>query len=238
MLLPPAGWYPDPLVPGAQRYFDGTAWTRHFVPPPPPLPPGWQMAPQPRWKGARYGLPAAGPGSLASPGRRLGARCLDALLLLPILVTVCVVGVLLAAPHLGPMFPKATTTGRLSRTPGILWLYWIFAGCFVATGVAMVAYETVATAKWGRTLGKRWVRIRPTRTDGAPLGWGRAFGRAVLYWISGFLSWVGLLDPLWCLWDGDRQCIHDKIVDTLVVNDPVPPPSPATDLRAGATAHR
>ena len=25
--LPPAGWYDDPAEPGAQRYWDGTAWT-------------------------------------------------------------------------------------------------------------------------------------------------------------------------------------------------------------------
>jgi hypothetical protein len=25
----PAGWYPDPSVPGTQRYWDGTQWTQH-----------------------------------------------------------------------------------------------------------------------------------------------------------------------------------------------------------------
>lgn len=25
----PAGWYPDPTVPGQRRYWDGTAWTEH-----------------------------------------------------------------------------------------------------------------------------------------------------------------------------------------------------------------
>ncbi len=27
--LPPAGWYPDPAAPDAQRYWDGQAWTTH-----------------------------------------------------------------------------------------------------------------------------------------------------------------------------------------------------------------
>ena len=27
--LAPAGWYPDPTVPGQQRYWDGTQWTEH-----------------------------------------------------------------------------------------------------------------------------------------------------------------------------------------------------------------
>ena len=24
---PPAGWYPDPVLPGQERYWDGSAWT-------------------------------------------------------------------------------------------------------------------------------------------------------------------------------------------------------------------
>ena len=34
--LPPANWYPDPNVPGQQRYWDGTQWTSHHMPVPPP----------------------------------------------------------------------------------------------------------------------------------------------------------------------------------------------------------
>jgi len=30
-LMPPAGWYPDPGRPGAQRYWDGTTWTEHHT---------------------------------------------------------------------------------------------------------------------------------------------------------------------------------------------------------------
>ena len=36
--------------------------------------------------------------------------------------------------------------------------------------------------------------------------------------VPGFL-WIGLLDPLWCLWDDKRQCLHDKAVDSIVIND-------------------
>lgn len=84
----------------------------------------------------------------------------------------------------------------------------------------MLAYETVAVAKFGRTLGMTWLHIRPVRTrGGGTLGWGRAFGRAALFWLSTCLGWLGLLDPLWCLWDDKRQCVHDKAVDSIVVND-------------------
>jgi len=46
----PAGWYSDPDGSGGQRYWDGTAWTRHQVPAPqtpPPPPPGPSAPPPP-----------------------------------------------------------------------------------------------------------------------------------------------------------------------------------------------
>src|SRR5207248_9339286 len=29
---PPPGWYPDPPMPGTQRYWDGATWTAHVAP--------------------------------------------------------------------------------------------------------------------------------------------------------------------------------------------------------------
>src|SRR5580700_7597394 len=72
-----AGWYPDPDGSGGQRYFDGRDWTGHRAPPPVYWGP-------PPWKGALLGRPALGPGALADPGRRLGARALDGAVLLPV----------------------------------------------------------------------------------------------------------------------------------------------------------
>lgn len=227
--LPPPGWYPDPVVPGALRWYDGAAWTQHFAPPP--------LPPQPTWKGSRYGLPVVGPGSVASPGRRLGARLLDFLVLLPVFLVVLGVALAIAAPHFGAIFPRVERTSpQPLPTPGFVWLYLTIFGAALFTGVVLVVYETLMTVKWGRTLGKRWLGIRPVRTDGSALGWGRSFGRVALYWLSGFLSWIGLLDPLWCLWDADSQCLHDKVVDTIVVNDPLVPPLPRRDLRTVPTA--
>jgi uncharacterized Tic20 family protein len=36
----PPGWYPDPNVPGGQRWWDGTQWTDHVAAPAPPPPAG------------------------------------------------------------------------------------------------------------------------------------------------------------------------------------------------------
>ncbi len=122
---------------------------------------------------------------------------------------------------MGPLFPTVQYQDTAPRppTPGIVWIYLTVFAALAATGLLAVLYETVATARYGRTLGKMWVHIRPLQIDGRPLGTGRALGRATLYWLSTVLGWIGILDPLWCLWDADRQCVHDKVVGTIVVDD-------------------
>jgi uncharacterized RDD family membrane protein YckC len=215
----PPGWYPDPGNPGAQRYFDGTNWTHHQLLPVAHYSP---YAPwgRPPWKGAQLGRPPNGPGALAEPARRLGARLLDALVLLPVLGILVAIAVVLIAPHAGPIFPRVHPNASGTQpVPGFVWIELGVLGASVATGLVLVAYETIATARYGRTLGKAWLGIRPLRTNGNHLGWGRAFGRVAIYWLAGALNWVGALDPLWCLWDENRQCLHDKVVDTVVIND-------------------
>ncbi|MGA2036871.1 MAG: RDD family protein [Acidimicrobiales bacterium] len=217
-----AGWYPDPAGAGWQRYFDGVTWTEHRAPTSAYIQPGygypWQG--RPPWKGAQFGRPPYGPGALANQGRRLGARLLDGLVLTPVLVTFAVIAVILVAPHAGPILPKTTTkTNGPVPTPGIVWIYLAVVVSFFVSGVAAVIYEGAATARYGRTLGKAWLHIRPVRIDGTQLKWGRSFGRVGLCWLAGILGWIGLLDPLWCLWDENQQCLHDKAVGTLVMND-------------------
>ena len=223
----PAGWYPDPELPGGQRYFDGVAWTEHRVGPAPSPPPTFDWWGRPAWKGAHLGRPQFGPGSLANPGRRLGARALDFLLLLPVFGLLLGVSLAVAAPHFGPIFPNYPqyNTGG-NPPPGILWVYLDVLACGVATGLVLVAYETYTTIRYGRSVGKAWMHIRPLRTNGALLNPGRAFGRVALYWVSMFFGWIGFLDPAWCLWDPVHQCLHDKMVDTIVVNDGTPADGP------------
>ncbi len=219
----PANWYPDPDGRGGLRYWDGFAWTEFRTPPAPPVrPPPGSGGPLP-WKGAQLGRPAAGPGALADPGRRLGAQALDWLLVLPVFALLLLGTLLVAGPHFGPIFPTAQTTSSTTSAPppGFLWVYLTVFGCAFVTGLVMLTYQTVATARYGRTLGKAWLRIRPLRVDGSTLGWGRSFGRAAISWLAWGIGWIGVLDPLWCLWDDRRQCVHDKVADSIVVNDPL-----------------
>jgi uncharacterized RDD family membrane protein YckC len=240
---PGPGWFADPAGSGGQRYFDGTAWTEHVVPPPPPpapppippypaygagAPPGYGAgAPpgygawKPPWKGAELGRPQSGPGALAEPGRRLAARLLDGLLLLGVLGVLCGITIPIVAPHVGPVFPNTPADNRPNAPPpGIFWIFVVVFGCIVVTQLISIAYESFATAHYGRTFGKAWLHIRPLRVDGSPVSGWRAMGRSALGVAAGLMSWIGLLDPLWCLWDDRRQCLHDKVADTIVVNDP------------------
>lgn len=43
------GWYPDPAGTPQRRYFDGTAWTDHYAPPPVPGGPLLADKPGSRW---------------------------------------------------------------------------------------------------------------------------------------------------------------------------------------------
>ncbi len=217
----PANWYPDPSGGGGLRYWDGRTWTAHVAPPAPAYYPPYGPWGPPPWKGAQLGRPATGPAALATPWRRLGARALDWLLMVPVFAILLTVGLLIFAPRFGPIFPDVNTEQANPPTPGFVWIYLTVIACVFLTGLIMVAYETVAVARFERTFGMAWLHIRPVRTDsGGTLGWGRAFGRAAIYWLAGLLGWIGLLDPLWCLWDDKRQCLHDKVVDSIVVNDP------------------
>ncbi len=215
--LPPAGWYPDPAPanPGTQRYWNGQSWTNHTAPGQAPsahfTPSGW--SPQP----AR---PTSGPGSLASLPLRLCARLIDGLLASVAMAVVVGGSLLIASPFVGEVFPPGWEDESYEGpVPGIFWLYLVGIVALGVCSLLVMAYEAIATAKYGRTLGKALVHIRPLRRDGSPLSMGRSWGRSAFIYLLGGQNGVGLIDTLWCLWDDEKQCLHDKAADTVVVND-------------------
>jgi uncharacterized RDD family membrane protein YckC len=179
--------------------------------------------PVPAYKGSRLGLPPSGPYSLASPGQRLGARLLDGLITLPVLLIP--MGILLASfvgdisvtPAAGPNQPA-----QLHLPPGLLVAAMLL---FVVVLIGPTIWEAVATSVWGRTPGKAIVGIRAVRIHDdvqispAPLSTGASWGRAAAVAALNLVG-ISLIDVLWCLWDQDRQCLHDKIVQTTVIVDP------------------
>ena len=192
----------------------------------PPWPSAWRPAGYP-YKGARLGLPAVGPGSLASQWRRLAARLLDALFLIPVWFTMGVVFGLYALSH--SQFRISPVEAHPQFTTFAPALHVLVAQMLLGLISALVGflYEASCTQRWGRTPGKAVVGIRAVRVVGglarpAPLSAGTSWARAACFWLVPLVPWLGgltqLLNELWCLWDQDRQCLHDKVVQTVVVN--------------------
>ena len=79
----------------------------------------------------------------------------------------------------------------------------------------MVAYYVFFIGYSGQTVGKMALRLKVIRTDGTPVGYGRAFLREIVgKFLSGLLLGIGYL---MVLFDRQKQGLHDKIADTYVI---------------------
>lgn len=196
----------------------------------PPQPDGGEQPPygqqpygqQPYYYGQRPGGPVFLPPStpdgprqdsdvpvrvLSGPGRRLAARLLDTLIVLLGAGLIALLGVGLAALVGDVDEPDAAATVFLIIF-GVLALLFLF------------LYEPITTWKWGGTLGKLALGIRVVLvTDGRSFpSLGLSFGRFLIQIVFRAVPLGGLLDVLWLLWDRPLyQCLHDKVVSTVVV---------------------
>ena len=87
------------------------------------------------------------------------------------------------------------------------------------------------TLQWGQTPGKQLLGIRVIRADGTASGWVWTFLRefvikglavGVLNAIFSLIIAIPIftfLDPMWAIWDKNRQALHDKVMNTIVVDD-------------------
>ncbi len=83
-----------------------------------------------------------------------------------------------------------------------------------ASQVLYMAYQTFFWGRYGATPGKMICRIKIVRSDGAPIGYLRAFGR---YWatiLSGCICYIGFIIAAF---DDEKRALHDRICDTRVV---------------------
>ena len=150
--------------------------------------------------------------SLASPGKRLGARIIDIAIIMAVFIFLTIVGV--AGAFLG----SETDQDALALTA----LLAGFAGQAVF-GVIALVYEPTFIALKGQTLGKMAMNIMVVRAeDGGVPGWGSALGRWVLPGLLYLIPFVGgllvLLVYISLLWDDRRQGWHDKMGTTVVID--------------------
>ena len=148
---------------------------------------------------------------LAAPWRRIVAVILDGLIVsFPIGF---VVGFWLATT-------QAESTEEVSMP-----------AAFFLLSLAAVVYQVVPVALWGQTLGKKIMGIRVVSgQDLSRPGWWRAIRRWGLYFLIGLIPIIGgivacivlpLVGLVMLFVDPKRQVPHDKVADTIVVNDGV-----------------
>lgn len=144
--------------------------------------------------GARLGLPATGPGSIATVLARVGAFCVDAVL-----------SGLVAGLFTAPDLPRNWSVVALVAE------YVVFTALFGQTpGMRLVGIRLA------RLVGDRSVAASAEAAQGGPagavspsasLGVPRAVVRAVL---------LVLLVPA-LIWDADRRGLHDRVAGTVMV---------------------
>jgi uncharacterized RDD family membrane protein YckC len=81
--------------------------------------------------------------------------------------------------------------------------------------VAAVYFTVLIGSNRGQSVGQMALGIRVIDfNNGGPIGYGRAFIR----WIVSYISFVVFfLGYLWMLWDKEKQCWHDKAANDVVV---------------------
>ncbi|EXU63212.1 membrane protein [Streptomyces sp. PRh5] len=165
-------------------------------------------------------LAAQAEGRPASLGRRLAARLIDSVVLLGVVGAVAFPLWSKASDHIDEKVESAKQSGETvtvyfldGTTSGYL---GIVLGLLLVLGVVL---ETLPTAKWGRTLGKRLcgVRVLDIEEHDTP-SFGAALRRWLVYSVLGVLV-IGVPNVLWCLFDRPwRQCWHDKAARTFVAS--------------------
>jgi uncharacterized RDD family membrane protein YckC len=179
----------------------------------PPLPPPPGYLPQTATVAAP---PPPPPLRYASFWIRVGAYLIDGLILFPLSLPL----VISIWSRMSDQIDRFTQTNQPVEFNAIYRQYLAW-GLLVAAGT--YAYQVLMVRYFGGTLGKLAVGIRVRVVGGAIAGWREALLRPLLQLIVGFGSFVPgaglitILDDLWMLWDRQRQTLHDKVANTIVV---------------------
>ncbi len=181
-----------------------------------------------------YVVPVNAAGSLATVGRRFGAYLLDALILG---FAMGLLGLFTGLSNLAnPTFFNFNSAAAVVR--GSFWISLVSISIYFA-------YYTYFYSTNGQTIGKRAVGIRVIRRDNQPLDWNTGLRRTIIILLPSLISTIfsfvllrnlsafsqlstysvltsavslfSLLDYLWAFWDIEKQTLHDKLANTVVV---------------------
>jgi uncharacterized RDD family membrane protein YckC len=178
----------------------------------PPNPYG-QGQPSPYGQQPAYGQQPGQPGQYGQPaygfapdyahwGKRVGASLIDSLVLFLAYIPI----------GIGAAINGSSTDGSTAAGLLLTLLGWVL---YVAVFVWNVCLKGGRT---GYTIGKGVLGIRLINADtGQPIGAGMAFLRQLAHIVDALPCYLGFL---WPLWDSKRQTFADKIVSSVVINQP------------------
>jgi len=139
----------------------------------------------------------------ADPGARLGAHLLDALIFFGMVYIPFLVGTFITAAAIRGNSPFPVLIGFLCLIAGLaVWLIMTFRN----------------VVENGQSIAKKIIGIKVVRSDGSPVSLGRLILlRNVVNMALGFIPVYAMIDALF-IFSESRQCLHDKIADTIVIN--------------------
>ncbi|MGZ6753447.1 MAG: RDD family protein [Nocardioides sp.] len=179
-------------------------------------------AQQPAYGQPAYGQPAYGQPAYGAPAydyagwpKRVGAYLVDGILGAIAALPLWIGYGILAASATTTTAPDGTKT--VSTSGGGVVVVLILLG--VVTSLAFLVWNTcIRAGRTGYSIGKGVLGIKLVGEDtNAPIGAGMAFVRQLAHIVDSIPCDIGYL---WPLWDSKRQTFADKIMKTVVVNQP------------------
>jgi uncharacterized RDD family membrane protein YckC len=145
------------------------------------------------------------PQELADRGTRLAAMVIDSL----------IIGAMWYGPFLIALIINATISGTTGENVNALMMLGTALG---AAGFGVWAWLTIKYVNAnGQSIAKRMLNIKVVRSDGSKASLGRIFWlRNVVNALLAVIPFYGIIDALF-IFGETRQCLHDKLADTIVV---------------------
>jgi uncharacterized RDD family membrane protein YckC len=152
-------------------------------------------------------LDIADPGTHTVPAERatrLGAAILDAVIF----------GAMVYIPIIF-MVAAIAAAGEDSDHGGAI---LVLGGLFTLAGLVAWVWLTIRfVLRNSQTIGKKLIGIKVVRSDGSPVSFSRLFWlRNVVNAIISVIPFYGLVELLF-IFGESRQCLHDKMADTIVI---------------------
>lgn len=143
----------------------------------------------------------------ADRGTRLGAAFLDGIIMFGMIYLPFVIALV------GQSAAGAGDPNEVGISP-----IMIIGLMLTAVGLGAWCWLTILYVKRnGQSIAKKLLNIKVVRSDGTPATFGRIFWlRNVVNGLLGIIPLYGVIDILFIFGDA-RQCLHDRIGDTIVV---------------------